>query len=95
MTNKNLPTSYIARSSKVYPNWDSWYESVPSAGNTGSTYVCISFQTLTEHEANQCNKNSCVQLKIDSPIEAGHTQGQKHRHKTESKKTVCGATIEI
>jgi hypothetical protein len=27
---KNIPTSYIARSSKSYPNWKFWFESMPS-----------------------------------------------------------------
>jgi hypothetical protein len=27
---KNLPTSFIARLSKIYPNWDFWFENIPS-----------------------------------------------------------------
>jgi hypothetical protein len=26
----NLPTSFIARLTKFYPNWDFWFENVPS-----------------------------------------------------------------
>jgi hypothetical protein len=29
-----IPTSSIARPSKIYPNWDFWFENIPS-GNTG------------------------------------------------------------
>jgi hypothetical protein len=30
----NLPTTYIARPYKVYPNWYFWFENIPS-GNPG------------------------------------------------------------
>jgi hypothetical protein len=30
----NMATSSIARPSKIYPNWDFWFENVPS-GNPG------------------------------------------------------------
>jgi hypothetical protein len=26
----NIPTFFIPRLSKIYPNWDFWYENVPS-----------------------------------------------------------------
>jgi hypothetical protein len=29
-----IPTSSFARPSKIYPNWDFWFENIPS-GNTG------------------------------------------------------------
>jgi hypothetical protein len=31
---KNLPTSVTARHSKIYQNWDFWFENIPS-GNRG------------------------------------------------------------
>jgi hypothetical protein len=34
-TVKNMPTFSIARPSKIYPNWDFWFESKPP-GNPGS-----------------------------------------------------------
>jgi hypothetical protein len=27
---KNIPTNSITRPSKIYPNWDFWYENIPS-----------------------------------------------------------------
>jgi hypothetical protein len=27
---ENMPTSFIARPSKIYPNWIFWFESMPS-----------------------------------------------------------------
>jgi hypothetical protein len=34
---KNLPTPFIARLSKVYPNWDFWFENILS-GNPGCNW---------------------------------------------------------
>jgi hypothetical protein len=34
-----MPTSSIARPSKIYPNWDFWFENKPS-GNPGGKVVC-------------------------------------------------------
>jgi hypothetical protein len=27
---KKLPTSFTARHSEIYPNWDFWFENIPS-----------------------------------------------------------------
>jgi hypothetical protein len=30
LTAIKIPTSFIARLSKIYPNWDFWFENIPS-----------------------------------------------------------------
>jgi hypothetical protein len=37
-----VPTSSIARPSKIYPNWDFWFENIPS-GNPGSLRAISDF----------------------------------------------------
>jgi hypothetical protein len=37
----NIPTFSIPRSSKIYPNWDFWFENMPS-GNPGSRQISSS-----------------------------------------------------
>jgi hypothetical protein len=31
----NIPTSLIARPSKIYPNWDFWFENISSGNSDG------------------------------------------------------------
>jgi hypothetical protein len=49
---QKIPTSSIAKPSTIYPNWDFWFENMPS-GNTGMNQGTISiampsFQTFIQ-----------------------------------------------
>jgi hypothetical protein len=37
---KNIPTSFVARHSKIYPNWEFWFENKPS-GNPGQPSMIL------------------------------------------------------
>jgi hypothetical protein len=38
---KKKKTSLIARHSQIYPNWDFWFENIPSGNSATYTYVCM------------------------------------------------------
>jgi hypothetical protein len=35
-----VPTFYILRPSKIYPNWDFWFENMPSGNPAWQAYLC-------------------------------------------------------
>jgi hypothetical protein len=37
----NIPTSSIARTSKIYPNWDIWFENIPSGNPDGEPHKYV------------------------------------------------------
>jgi hypothetical protein len=44
---QNIPTSSIARPSKIYPDWDFWFENIPS-GNPDYSFIRIGGQSLNQ-----------------------------------------------
>jgi hypothetical protein len=61
------PTSSIARPSKIYPNWNFWFENAPS-GNPGVNELIIIFWCLSsEQDLGSGIRQVCIQA-CDRPI---------------------------
>jgi surface antigen len=42
---QNVPESSVARTSKIYPNWDFWFENKPSGNPDGTSNGSVEIKT--------------------------------------------------
>jgi hypothetical protein len=62
---QNMPTSSITGPSKIYPNWDFWYENIPSGNPARHTYVFLTLGKSTSDR--QLRLGTCGRCSKMSP----------------------------
>jgi hypothetical protein len=43
----NIPALSIIRPSKIYPNWDFWFENIPSGNSVGEDLINLHFSNYS------------------------------------------------
>jgi hypothetical protein len=57
---KKLPTCSIARHSKIYPNWDFWFENKPSGNPVVDARAQKNWLHVTDRLANCCRTKKSI-----------------------------------
>jgi hypothetical protein len=58
----NLPTYFIARHSKIYPNWDFWFESIPSGNPAQNLDPTLTFLLINLNAVFRVQKRSFLKF---------------------------------